>query len=299
MAIRQNSPVHILVCLVISVAVSHSLAAPQEVTKKTEKFEFETRNNIFYHKKADFELLCDLYLPKGDGPFPCVLAIHGGAWRHGSKIQMLRHAWKLAESGYVVVSINYRHAPEYKFPAQIHDCKQAVRWIRSRSEKLKIDTEKIAVFGYSAGGHLAAMLGSTDSDDGFEGEVEKEFQKYSTRVQCVVVGGGPCDFGWIKSDAIKHWLGKSPNDDPLLYKKAAPITYVTKDDPPFFFVHGGGDSIVPTEASRKMHDRLLSLGVLSAYEVIGEKGHLATFSDLSWLDDATSFMNSQLKKADK
>ena len=78
--------------------------------------------------------------------------------------------WKLASAGYVVIAINYRLSPDNKFPAQIHDCKQAVRWTRYKADKLRVDPDRIAVFGYSAGGHLGAMLGTTDSNDGLEGE---------------------------------------------------------------------------------------------------------------------------------
>ncbi len=262
-------------------------------------YKFKTRNNIFYEKNEEFELLCDLYLPEGDGPFPCVLAIHGGAWKFGDKIQMLRHAWKLAAAGYVVVSINYRHAPEFKFPAQVHDCKQAVRWIRSKADKLKIDPEKIAAFGYSAGGHLAAMLGTTNDEDGLEGTAKEAFEKHSTRVQCVVVGGGPCDFSWIRSNSIEDWIGDTPQKNPQIYKTAAPITYVTADDPPFLFVHGGGDTVVPLAASKTMHDKLTATKVGTKYLKIGEKGHFATFSDLSWMENAIEFMDEQFSQDSK
>ena len=262
---------------------------------KTKRFEYTKRVGVIYDKGPNYRLACDIYQPVGDGPFPAVLAIHGGAWRHGSKLQMLRHAWELASQGYVVVAVNYRLAPNNKFPTQVHDCKSAVRWMRFKAEKLKIDPDRIAAFGYSAGAHLAAMLGTTDEKDGFEGEVKNEKLKpFSTRVQCVIAGGAPCEFDWIKSKSLVYWLGHSPQDKPEVYKQAAPLSYVSKDDPPFLFVHGSTDIVVPPNSSKKMHQHLKKTGVESHYVSIEGKGHITTFSDLSWMETAIKFMDEAM-----
>ena len=268
---------------------------PQVTPSPKSKFKFRKHSNIYYTKTDDYSLLCDIYMPEGEGPFPAVLAIHGGAWRHGSKLHMLRHAWKLAGAGYVVVAINYRHAPEYKFPAQIHDAKNAVRWMRYKSEKLKINPEKIAVFGYSAGGHLGAMLGTTDVGADLEGPIPESLTKYSSRVACVVVGGGPCEFSWVKSNSLASWLGYNQQQNPEIYRQAAPITYVTPDDPPFMFFHGSIDKVVPPASAEKMHRKLLSVGIQSTYHRIEDHGHFATFSNTKWLDTAIEFMDRTLK----
>ena len=269
---------------------------PSDEETLERQYKYKKYSNVIFARGDDYRLLCDIYKPLGTGPFPAVLAIHGGAWQHGSKIKMLRHAWKLAGAGYVVVAINYRLAPDHQFPAQIHDCKHAVRWIRSQSEKLDIDPDQIAVFGYSAGGHLAAMLGTTEKKDNLEGEVERELQEYSSRVQCVVIGGAPCEFGWIKSRALVGWLGESPEENPQLYATAAPITYVSPEDPPFAIFHGSADDVVPPRSSRLFHDKLLAAGVDSRYESVVGKGHLATFTDTSWLNDAIEFMDEKLAR---
>lgn len=258
------------------------------------RYQHKKYNNVIYSRGKNFRLFCDVYKPDGDGPFPAVIAIHGGAWRHGSKFQMLRHAWKLVSAGYVVIAINYRLSPEHKFPAQVHDCKQAVRWVRYKAEKLNVDPDQIAVFGYSAGGHLAAMLGTTDCDDGLEGQVDEPFKAYSTRVQCVAIGGAPCEFEWIRSDSLRDWLGKSPQADPELYRQAAPLTYVTQDDPPFIIFHGSNDTVVPPESSKKLYQLLQQTGIEARYHVIQGKGHFATFSDTTWLDAAIEFMDEKL-----
>ena len=110
------------------------------------------------------------------------------------------------------------------------------------------------------------MLGATHESDGLEGEIPQELKDYSSRVNCVIVGGGPCEFDWIKSRALVYWLGSAPEEKPELYKQASPMTYVTKDDPPMMFVHGGGDSVVPPQTSRKMYEKMIEVGVSSRYK---------------------------------
>lgn len=275
-------------------ATANTITNPKSNAKR--RYQHKKYNNLVYSRGEDYRLLCDVYKPDGKGPFPAVIAIHGGAWRHGSKFQMLRHAWKLASAGYVVIAINYRLSPEHKFPAQVYDCKQAVRWTRYKAEKLNVDPEKIAVFGYSAGGHLGAMLGTTDTEDGLEGGPIEQFKEYSSRVQCVVIGGAPCEFDWIKSDALVDWLGQSPGDAPELYKKAAPVSYVSSDDPPFIFFHGSKDMVVPPRSSRALYERLKKQQIDCRYHTIEGKGHFATFSDTTWLDDAIEFMDDKLAR---
>ena len=191
-------------------------ADTQTTPARKPKFKFEKRGAIEYSKGDDYRLTCDVYVPEGDGPFPTVLAVHGGAWRGGSKLHMLRHAWMLARRGYVVVAINYRHAPKHKFPAQIHDCKNAIRWMRENADEYKIDSDRIAAYGYSAGGHLVSLLGTMDKDDGLDGEALEGLEKHDTRVCAVIAGGPVCEFDWVsdRSGTLVYWLGKRKSDDP-------------------------------------------------------------------------------------
>ena len=261
------------------------------------KRKFEKHGAITYREFADQLLTCDVYVPEGVGPFPAVLAIHGGAWRNGSKFWLLRHAWKMAEAGYVVVAINYRHAPEHPFPAQIHDCKHAVRWMRLNADTYKINPRRIAAYGYSAGGHLASLLGTTDADDGLESADSLDHGHVSSRVQAVVAGGAPCEFHWIDRDssALEYWLGDRRCDNPEIYRVASPTSYVTSDDPPFYLYHGEMDLVVPTTTSQKLHDCLIECGIQSKHDVAKNLGHFATFSDLSWITRAIRFLDSTLK----
>ncbi len=239
----------------------------------------------------------DVYVPEGKGPYPAILAVHGGSWTSGTKVHLLRHAWRLAERGYVVVAINYRHAPTYKFPCQIHDCKQAVRWMRHNASEYKIEPEKIGAYGYSAGGHLVALLATTDAEDGLEGDVDEPFKSYSTRLQAVAVGGAPCEFSWAGSTTLAYWIGATKDKRPELYTAAAPITYIDQDDPPFYFYHGESDFLVPSSSSQKMRDQLQAAHVTCTYEVVKNKGHFWTFSDFRQFDRAIDFFDDTLQKS--
>src|SRR5262245_61751435 len=148
---------------------------------------------IEYSNPDNEHLQLNLARPKtGDGPFPCVLCIHGGGFRAGSRESYNGLSLKLAERGYVAATITYRLAPKHKFPAAVHDTKAAVRWLRANAAKYKIDPERIGVTGGSAGGHLAQFLGVTGGVPRFEGDGGNPEQ--SSRVACVVNVYGPSDF---------------------------------------------------------------------------------------------------------
>jgi len=264
---------------------------------KKKWLEFRKKGGVVYRETDEYQLKCDLYIPEGDGPFPAILAVHGGAWRQGTKLTMLRHAWRMAGSGYVVVAINYRHAPKYPFPAQVHDCKDAIRWMRANAGECKIDAQCIGAYGYSAGGHLVSMIGTTDANDGLEGEAEPGFEKFDTRVKAVVAGGAPCDFSWIEDDSrvLTYWLGGSRNKKPEAFRMASPTSFVSADDPPFFFYHGDSDFLVPVDSSKLLHQKLLGSNVESEHFTLTNTGHLGAFSDLDWMDKAIEFFDKHLK----
>ncbi|MFK7766445.1 MAG: alpha/beta hydrolase fold domain-containing protein [Mariniblastus sp.] len=272
---------------------------PKEARKP--KLKFIKNGGVVFKKTAEYELKCDVYVPEGDGPFPAILAVHGGFWRAGSKVAMLRHAWRMARAGYVVVAINYRHAPKYPFPAQIHDCKHAVRWMKENKSTYKIDADRIGAFGYSAGGHLAALLGTTEATDGLEGPVESGHEEYSTRVKVVAAGGAPFEFSWISenSPVLMYWLGGTKKQKPKTFRAASPMTFVTPDDPPFYLFHGQSDFVVPRDTAKNMHNRLLAVGIESKYDVAKGSGHVATFSDLTWMNNAIVFFDKHLKNPKK
>lgn len=244
--------------------------------------------DLEYASAGEKKLLLDVYTPNSDadddGPLPLIVWIHGGAWRAGNK----RHcpALPYTTKGYVAASVSYRLSQEAIFPAQIEDCKAAIRWLRANAEKYRIDPDRIGVWGSSAGGHLVAMLGT--SGDVKELETQHGNLDQSSRVQAVCDFFGPTDFLRMDADSlpggpIVHDDPKSPEsqligapiqDNPDKVAKANPITYVTRDDPPFLIVHGNKDPLVPWQQSKYLYDAMLKVGHKDVkFEVIDGAKH--------------------------
>ena len=259
------------------------------------RFKYEKRGAIVYAQGDDYELKCDLFVPESDSPRPIMLAIHGGAWTTGSKFAMTRHARILANRGYVVMAINYRH----KWPAQIHDCKHAVRWIREHASEYNADPKRVFAFGYSAGAHLATMLATTDADDGLEGDDTEPYLKHDTRIQGVIAGGTPTDFTVIdgESSMLSYWLGKTRNAAPEVYRTASPVTFVTDDDPVAVLFHGKSDAIVPVLSATTFIEKYEQTGIGSALN-LAAGGHGATFSQTSLLIESLQQLESLVAKTD-
>jgi acetyl esterase/lipase len=226
----------------------------------------------------------DLYVPKADGPLPLVIWIHGGAWRAGSK-DGAGPALRLLDRGYAVASINYRLSQHAQFPAQIEDCKAAVRWLRANAKKHNLDADHFGVWGSSAGGHLVALLGTSGDVKDLEGDGGNP--GVSSRVQAVCDWFGPTDFSKMVEQAIPgtkidrttancpeaQLIGGRLADHPDRVKRANPITYASKDDPPFLIVHGDQDTTVPVGQSRILHDALKAAGVEATLIVVPGAGH--------------------------
>ena len=228
----------------------------------------------------------DLYLPKQAGregrtpdKLPLIIWVHGGAWRAGSKRNC--PATRFLRKGYAVASINYRLSQHAIFPAQIEDCKAAVRWLRANSDRYSLDGERIGVWGSSAGGHLVALLGSAGGVKKFDKGKNLDI---SSRVQAVCDYFGPTDFTQISRfpSRIRHDAPDSPESKLLggpvqENKKAAqranPITYVTKDDPPFLIVHGDKDQSVPHNQSQLLYEALKKADVKVKFHTVKGAGH--------------------------
>lgn len=278
----------IVVCLLALVDFCGRVASAEEPP--------QPQRGVVYATRGDEPLEADIYLPAGEGPFPAVLVVHGGAWRSGSRTQMTFVAERLAESGYVAVAISYRLAPRHKFPAQIEDCKSAVRWMRAHAKDYKIDPDQIAGWGYSAGGHLVALLGTTDADDGLEGGDAKPGDP-STRLQAVIAGGAPCDFREApeESTQLAFWLDGARKDNPKAYEQASPRAYVTADDPPIFFYHGDADKLVQMASPEAMAADLKAAGVATRLYVIPKAGHIQAIFDGAAGKEAIAFLDEHLK----
>lgn len=224
----------------------------------------------------------DLYLPKvrkDDKPLPVVVFIHGGAWQAGDKRGGFGTLAPFVVSGeYAGVSVGYRLSGEAIWPAQIHDCKAAIRWLRANAEKYNLDPTKIGVTGTSAGGHLVAMLGTTGDAPELEGTLG-EHVKESSRVQCVVDQFGPTDLlamGGSHNNANSpesKLVGGAIQEHKEAARNASPTSYVSKDDPPYLFIHGTNDPTVPFNQSELLHEALQKVGVESVLVPVQGGGH--------------------------
>jgi acetyl esterase/lipase len=231
-----------------------------------------------YGKAGEMPLLLDLAQPvEGDGPFPAVVVLHGGAWMSGNRKRCLPMAFAMAEKGFVAVTVSYRFAPEHPFPAQIHDAKCAVRWLRANAAEYKIDPDQIAALGYSAGGHLASLLGTTAGNTVLEGE--GGHAEYSSRVQAVVSYYGVSDLvqlhesGVTASVVAEKLLGGSPRTAAERYALASPITHASQDTPPTLLIHGTADGVVPVGQSVRFEKRLRNEGVAVRLLTLQKAGH--------------------------
>lgn len=212
----------------------------------------------------------DLYLPKkrsSDRPLPVVVFVHGGGWRAGDKRGGWRTVAPLVESGdFIGASVGYRLTDEAIWPAQIHDCKAAIRWLKANAQKYNLDPEKIGVTGTSAGGHLVAMLGTSGDVPELEGKLGDHL-KESSRVHCVVDQFGPTDLlamGGFHNNADSpesKLIGGAIQENKEATRKASPTSYVSKDDPPCLFIHGTKDPLVPFSQSELLHAAFRKAGV--------------------------------------
>jgi acetyl esterase/lipase len=234
--------------------------------------------DLVYGKGGDTDLHLNLAMPSsGHGPFPAVVFLHGKGWRSGDRSEMNSLVEGIARLGYVGVTVEYRLVPRARFPAQVEDCKAAIRFLRAHATQYRIDPGKIGVVGFSAGGYLAAMLGVTTSADGFEGNGGSREQ--SSEVQTVVSFFGPTDFttrDWpadLETEVIAPFLGGSFADRPEVYRRASPVNFVRKGAAPFLFFHGTEDVLVPIDQSRRLALHLQQVGVSAPVVVFEREGH--------------------------
>lgn len=214
---------------------------------------------------------------------PGVIMIHGGAWFAGDKTNDVMHAKRLAKMGFVVMTINYRLVPKHPYPAQIDDCYLALDWMNTHADELGINVNALGVWGYSAGGHLSALL-ATNPKEGLP------------RIKAAVVGGAPCDLTQIPDDSkmLAPLLGGTRAKYPARYVDASPVTHVSQDDPPVFLFHGKKDWLVSPANSRAMLDACEKKGVACQLLVVEEKAHLMTFIDKDATEKSFMFLKEHL-----
>ena len=250
----------------------------------------EVIRDVEYGKGGDTSLMLDIVRPKTQpkDPMPVVVFIHGGGWQRGDKQSGLGKLILLVQKGYFGASINYRLTDIAPFPAQIEDCKCAIRWVRAHAKEYNLDADHIGVWGGSAGGHLVALLGTSGGVKEFEGK--GGWEKYSSRVQAVVDYYGMTDFLAIdelvkKGIATERFMRRDGKDsasgllggpfweNPDLCRRASPTTYASKDDPPFLIFHGDKDPLTPASQGELLNKRLRKAGAESHFYLVKDGKH--------------------------
>jgi acetyl esterase/lipase len=269
-------------------------------------------SDLHYGPAAGRGQLLDLYRPeKSAGALPLIVWIHGGGWSGGDKQGC--PALGMIPRGYAVASLNYRLTNEAIYPAQLLDCKGAIRWLRAHAKQYNIDPERIGVWGASAGGHLVALLGTSGDVKELEGDVGGNLDQ-SSRVQCVCDWFGPTDMSvfFQQAESGPNKFKADPDHSPIaglfggpvpqhleLVKLGNPLTFVKKDNPPFLIVHGDKDELVPLAQSEMLSETLTKSGVDVHLEVLAGAGHGNGFDKPALRELMMNFFDKHLKAGGK
>lgn len=246
------------------------------------KTESIKRHQIYTAADSPVRIPANLYRPKSSVPTPVVVLIHGGSWTGGDhRWQMRKIANKLVSRGYYVMNVTYRTLPEWRYPAPLDDIGAAIDWIERNAENENIDPTRIALYGYSAGGHLALLRGLTDS-----------------RVSAIIGGSAPTDLAAFGPEsAAVRLLGGTPQEHPDLFREASPLYRVTKDSPPVFLYQGRADTVVPPDQGRRMKAVLNERKIPNQLMELNRKGHITAFLFGGAAEDrAIDFLDQTLKK---
>jgi acetyl esterase/lipase len=271
---------------------------------------YEAMTDLVFHTANDTDLLLDLYLPTSGrtDPTPVVVYIFGGAWRVGDRHQVLKQPWLcLTGHGLAVASITYRLSDQALFPAQIHDVKYALAWLRRHAPQYRLDPDRIAVLGPSAGGHLAALAGTTSATDGL---LPDGLTANDCRVRAVVDLFGPTDFLQMDSHSISSELDHDAPDSPEsqligtaiqsrpdLVARANPITYVDGDEPPMLLIHGASDPLVPHHQSELLNGALRDGGSICDFMTVKGGHGGAAFETDEVVQRVVDFLDQHLTAA--
>ena len=271
--------------------------------------------DIPYAKHSRAQRL-DICLPdRGEGPFPVILFIHGGAWCMGDKRDWQSKPFMaLRENGYAVVSINYRLIHEAIFPASVIDCKAALRFIKANAGQYHLDPERIGLAGDSAGANLVLMLGTTEGNPALE-DLSLGYPEQDTRVKCIVSWFAPTDIGRMYAQLRESGLNHISEDDPTTYEArylggsiaslpeetlhlASPIYHIDKAMPPVLLQHGNRDDLVPCKQSETFYERAVQV-VGKDYvtlELLHNAGHAdAKFETAKNMASVRAFFDKYLK----
>ncbi len=248
--------------------------------------------DVAYAQRGGVELLADIRLPTTAEASPAILLVHGGSWTRGSRRRMERIAVRAVKHGFVAVNIEYRLAPEHQYPAPLEDVLAAVCWVRRNADRLHVDPQRIALWGYSAGAHLSVLAASRPESANPNDDCPAKL----ARVQACILGSTPADLrrlGDVRT--VRHFLGGSPSEIAQVYEAASPILAVDSENPPTFLYHGRADWVVDIEHSRELRNALEAAGV-PVQLVETNRGHFsqALFPEEA-IEHALDFLDLWLK----
>lgn len=275
---------HWLVMLLIAIASAIALTLAEGANHYPYRI---VRDQVYTPAHWPETLAGDIYLPDKPGPLPVVLVVHGGSWRSGDRnsVDATRIARSLAERGFAAFSVDYRLAPAYHYPAPVDDLEQAVGWLRDNAARYNLDGSEVTAWGYSAGAHLVALLGTRDNA--------------KLHLRAVVAGGVPADLTqWPTSPIVKEFLGHNAAEDVPLVRDASPVSHVGPTSAPFFLYHGAWDRMVEPEQSRRLAAALAATGQKPDVYYVSGLGHLLTavFPGEA-LDRGVSFLDAHVRAA--
>lgn len=283
--------------LALVVAISLAGAGSAEETKPTHV-------DITYATIDGTELKLDLYLPAGATKPKLIVWVHGGAWRSGSKADVPIRG--LLDAGYAIASVDYRLSPVAPFPAQVHDIKAAIRYLRAKEKEYGYDAGRIAIAGSSAGGHLAALVGVSNGHSELEGKVGEHLGE-SSDVQAIVSFFGMSNLTTILAQSTPHGLkvrvpalqlllGGQPEEKPDLARLASPVFHVDAKDPPLLLLHGDQDPQAPINQSHELQGRYDAAGVSCRFVVVhGGKHGGSEFFNAERLKLVQEFLAERLR----
>jgi len=284
-----NAAIFLVSILLVSACVVHTGNPGISPASRAKMLEFKVYENIEYSRRGENILTGDLYVPEGEGNFPGVLLIHGGSWSGGARAHMKGIAKRLARQGFVAFNISYSLAPKHVYPAALEDSSAAINWMRENASLHNINHKKIGVWGYSAGGQLAARIGAQGT--------EVEDPLLLEPVQAVVAGSAPHDLTkYPESEAVITFLGLTIQEDPDVFREASPVFQINQNTPPMFLYHGSWDRIVHLSHTLDMKSALDKAMIENELYIVRGLGHIPLFV-LGWGVErkAINFLSYYLK----
>jgi acetyl esterase/lipase len=297
-----------IMCFLSCLGAGQLMAQKANAKPRSQRPPLRYHGDIQYAEVDGHKLLLDLYLPNDVKNPPLLVWVHGGAWRGGSRSKMpLQY---LVMHGYAVASVDYRLSPVAKFPALIHDCKAAIRFLRAHQKKYGYNAKRIGIAGSSAGGHMVALIGVSNGHKHLEGTVGQHLDQ-SSDVHAIVDYYGPTNFMTIlkqstphglsvRVPALKLLLGDRPEVKTELAKLASPVTHVDANDPPLLLIHGDQDPQVPINQAHELHGLYKKHKLEVLFEVIHGGAHGGKqFHDAKRAQLVKSFIDKHVRQIPK